>query len=199
MRSQKLRLFLRFVCCRRVNNQGRLLRQKGCWHQFQLDLATRCGQYLPSVGVVRRLLRMKLNYSFSFIEPHWFSDDLTVSERLMGRVKVRLLGKSPLYFPAFFEIADLLTNHSASLKRSAVTLLLTYHHSTVPSRTSPMAEGVWHPIPGSPVYGQIRVALPPEAVKLIRPVSAEDHDYELVLDNVELTDVTGKVGDRMHQ
>ena len=47
-------------------------------------------------------------------------------------------------------------------------------------------------MPGSPVYGQIRIALPPDAVKLIRSVSADDHDYEITLEHVQLTDVTRK-------
>jgi len=71
-----------------------------------------------------------------------------------------------------------------------VTLLLTYHHSTVPLRTSPPPVGEWYPVPGSPVYGQIRVALPPDAVKQVRCVSANDHNYELTLEDVELTEVT---------
>jgi len=133
---------------------------------------------------------MNIKYSFNGIEPHWFDGDLPFPEMRTERVKVRLAGQSSSHFPPFLDVGDLLTYRRPSPKQSAVTLLLTYRHSTVPPRTAPQREGVWYPVPGSPVFGQIRLALPPEAVRLIRSVSADGHDYELTLEHVELADVT---------
>ncbi len=137
---------------------------------------------------------MKLNYSFNRIEPHWFTGELPFPEMHTERVKVRLSGLSSSEFPLFLEIGDLLTYSRPSPPESAVTLLLTYHHRTVPLRTSPPPEDDWYPVHGSPVYGQIRIALPTEAVRQVRGVSSNDHDYELTLEDVELTDVTRRTG-----
>jgi hypothetical protein len=133
---------------------------------------------------------MKLDYSFKDIKPCWFSGDLPFPDMRTERVKVRLSGRSSSDFPPCFEIGDLLGYTRHSRQESAVTLLLTYHHSNVPLRTSPPPVGEWYPCPGAPIYGQIRVALSPEAVRQIRAASANDYRYELTLENVELNDVT---------
>ena len=59
--------------------------------------------------------------------------------------------------------------------------------------------GVWCPVPGSPIYGQIRVALPPEAVEKIHRVSGNDNTYELTLEDVELIDVPPRRGPGISQ
>jgi hypothetical protein len=131
---------------------------------------------------------MKLNYSYNTIEPHWFPGDLPFSDVGSKRVIVNLKGRSSSEFPPFAETGELLTYRPTG--RSAVTLLLTYKCGNVPPSNAPPPVGVWHPVPGSPVLGQIRIALPPEAVNQIRHVTDADHDYTLTLENVELIDVT---------
>ena len=136
---------------------------------------------------------MNLNYSFNGIEQHWFDGDLPFPDMRTEHVKVHLSGQSSSHFPPFFPIGDLLASSRSSPKQqAAVTLVLTYHHKNVPLSTSPPREGEWEDVPGSPVYGLIGIPLPPDAVRLIRRVSANDHGYELALENVQLTNVTKK-------
>lgn len=133
---------------------------------------------------------MKLKYSFNGIEPHWFAGELPFREMRTERVKVRLTGRSSSDIPLFLEIGDLLTYSRELPRESAVTLLLTYYHSTVPPSDSPPPMGVWHPVPGSLIYGQIRIALTPEAVGRIHSDSGDGYNYQLTLEDVELIDVT---------
>ena len=138
-------------------------------------LAPHC-EGLPSgllrcqVWLTHLKIRMKLYYSFNTNEPLWFPGDLPFPARPLERVKVRLQGSVSSHFPPFLETGDLLTRHRPSPSESAVTLLLTYQYGTVPPRTSPEPEKDWHPVPGSPIFGQIRIALSPEAVGHIRKV-----------------------------
>jgi hypothetical protein len=67
-----------------------------------------------------------------------------------------------------------------------ITLLLTYRHSTVPFNLSPPKKGEWSEIPGSTIYGQIRIPLPSEAIAGVTESEDIDYDYEVVLDDVEL-------------
>lgn len=134
---------------------------------------------------------MKLNYSFKDdIEPYWFAGGLPFQKMPHNRITVHLAGRSSSCLPAFLKIGHLLIHLRDSPQQSAVTLLLTYQHGTVSPSDSPLPVGEWSPVPGSPIRKKIRVALSPEAVSQIRSVSADDHDYELTLEDVELIDVT---------
>lgn len=135
---------------------------------------------------------MKLNYSFRDIQPLWFDGDLPFPEMRTERVKVRLSGHSSSDFPAFFEMGDLLTYSRPTPKQSAITLLLQYQAGTVPLTNEPPELNVWYDEPGSPIFGQIRVALPPEAVRQIRKVPGKGYNYEIHIENAELFDVTPK-------
>ena len=110
------------------------------------------------------------------------------------RVKVQLTGQASTNFPPYFEIADLLCYRRPTPPESAITLMLTYHHCNVPLSTTPEPWGEWHPIPGSPIYGQIRVALPPEAVAKICKVSNENYSYELTLNDLKTGTASPKSG-----
>ena len=115
--------------------------------------------------------------------------NLPFPEMSTDRVKVRLPGVSTSDFPAFLDIGDLLTYRRPSPPEFAVTLLLTYRHGTEPPRTATQRDGVWYPVPGEPIWGQIRIALPPEAVKEIR-VSGDQNGYELHLQDIQLVNVS---------
>src|SRR5947208_1201605 len=134
---------------------------------------------------------MQLGYSFNTIEPCWFPGDLPFPEMRTERVNVQLTGRAATNFPPYFEIGDLLCYRRPTPPESAITLMLTYHHSNVPLSTTPEPWGEWHPVPGSPIYGLIRVALPPEAVAKICKVLNENYSYELTLNDLEMIDVTG--------
>ncbi len=133
---------------------------------------------------------MQLKYSFNGIEPCWFSGSLPFPEMQTERVKVRLSGRSSSHLPQFFEVGDLLCYLRP--QECAVTLLLTYQHGTVPSSNSPPPMGVWYPEPGSPIYGQIRIALTPEAARQIRKAAGGAYAYELTLEDVDLVNTTKK-------
>jgi len=134
---------------------------------------------------------MQLGYGFNTIEPCWFPGDLPFPEMRTERVKVQLTGRAWTNFSPYFEIADLLCYRRPTPPESAITLMLTYHHSNVPLSATPEPWSEWHPIPGSPIHGLIRVALPPEAVAKICKVSNENYGYELTVNDLELIDVTG--------
>ena len=133
---------------------------------------------------------MTLDYSFNGIDQKWIDGDLPFPNSV-ERVKVNLPGgRSASQFPPFHPIGELLIYQRPSPKQFAVTLLLTYHHGTQPLTNTPQPMGVWVPVPGSPIFGQIRIALTHEAVNQIRQVNAADAVYELTLENVELVNMT---------
>ena len=48
----------------------------------------------------------------------------------------------------------------------------------------------WWSVPGSQIIGQVRIALPAEAIAEIRGADSDDHGYELTLECVELVSKT---------
>jgi hypothetical protein len=126
------------------------------------------------------------------IRPAWIDGPLPNGLRLKRtpRVKVDLSGKSDSHFPrSMMPIGDLLCSERPKPKlQHGAMLLLSYPHSIT---TSPAVQGEdgWWTVPGSTEWGQIRIALSPEAIALIRQVEADDHDFELKLKDVELVGV----------
>ena len=135
---------------------------------------------------------MTLHYSLNDIEPIWITGELPLGKTQTRKVKVKLSGTTNSYFPpAMFEIGDLLCGARPHRPDYFITLLLTYPYGTVPLNIPPPKEGFWSDIPGSTIYGQIRIALPKEAVVLLRPVDGgSDYSYELTLDNVTMENKT---------
>ena len=128
---------------------------------------------------------MKLNYSLGNIEPHWFVGDLPFPGVGTKPVRAKL---SPWHLPPIAE-AKLLIFFRDSPKEVAVTLMMTYHYE--PSRaSSPQVKA--EATPSSPISGEIRIALPPEAVSQIRRVNGDE--YELILEDIELINVTSAAG-----
>jgi hypothetical protein len=75
-------------------------------------------------------------------------------------VSVTLSGTTSLYFPpAIFEIGDLLCGARPSRPDYFITLLLTCPYGMVPFNIAPPKEDFWSEIPGSTIYGQIRISL----------------------------------------
>lgn len=133
---------------------------------------------------------MQLNYSFNGIEPLLYPGNLPFSDMHTERVKVAFSGVADSSFPPLFMIGDLLCHHRPSTNESGITLLLTYQAGVTPPSNEPVPTDKWVPVPNSPIYGQIRIALTCEAIKQIRKVTAEGHDYELTLSNVQFNNVT---------
>ena len=105
------------------------------------------------------------------------------------KVKVSISGGSDGRFPPCFSIGVLLC-HWRPTNETGITLLLTYQAGITPPSNKPPSLGEWAPIPYSPIYGQIRVALTPEAIKQIRKTPSDGCDYELTLHDVQFTDKT---------
>lgn len=131
---------------------------------------------------------MILHYSFKDIEPVWYSGALPFPEMRSPKAKIYLEGNSAGSFPAVFEIADLLTKHRISTNESAITVLFTYVAGIVPQNPHPPKPGVWSSVPGTKIFGQIRMPLPEEAVHLIKKVDGESYEFELRLLNIDLNE-----------
>jgi hypothetical protein len=135
---------------------------------------------------------VKLEFSLDDIGQLWIDGKLPSTLRRTKRrdVKAQLAGKSDSPFPpALVPVGDLLCSERPSPLQHAVTLLLTYPHSIT---TAPAVEdgNGWWSIPGSTVYGQIRIPLSPEAISQIRQIDGDGYQYELDLKDVELVNKT---------
>jgi hypothetical protein len=135
---------------------------------------------------------MKLEFSLGDIGQLWIDGALppTLREKKDNNVKAQLAGRSDSPFPpTMVPVGDLLLSERPSPLQHAVTLLLSYPHSITPSPAVKDENG-WWTIPGSTVYGQIRIPLSSEAIAQIREVKADGYSYELTLDGIELTNKT---------
>jgi hypothetical protein len=132
---------------------------------------------------------MRLSFSFNEIEPIWIPGELPL-KRKSRRAKVRLGGKSDSHFPPILEVGDLLSGARPSPPEYFVTLLLTYPHGTVPFNLPAPKEGEWSDVPGSTIYGQVRIPLPAEAIAAVTESNGSSYDYEVTLENVELENKT---------
>jgi hypothetical protein len=125
-------------------------------------------------------------FSRSDIAPNWIDGSLPLDRKAGRRVKVSLAGKSDSPFPpALFPYGDLLCGERPSPLQHFIMLLLEYPHSITPAPTV-QDEGGWWSVPGSTVVGQIRIPLPAETIAMLRAVDADNHNYELTLEGVEL-------------
>src|SRR5438046_6639561 len=109
---------------------------------------------------------MKLDFSFDTHKQLWIDGALppAIKQGKDRKVKVQLVdAKSVSPFPHVFSIGDLLPGERPSPLQHEVTLLLTYPHSITPSPAVQDEDG-WWTVPGSQVYGQIRVPLSAEAI-----------------------------------
>lgn len=132
---------------------------------------------------------MKLDYSFNDISTLFQPGDLPFPDMRTEKVKVSISGSSDSRFPPIFSIGDLLC-HWRPTNETGITLLLRYQAGITPPSNKPPSCDEWTPVPNSPIYGQIRVALTPEAVKQIRKAPGDGYDYELTLQDVQFTDKT---------
>jgi len=116
---------------------------------------------------------MNLNYSFSSIDTLIFSSPSPIRTEANEKILVDIEGTSDGPFPACLKEADLLSYGDFDGSSHGYTLLLTYVAGRTPPSTSPCKIGDWEPVPDSLIFGQIRVALPAEAIRLIQrdPVS----------------------------
>jgi hypothetical protein len=135
---------------------------------------------------------MTLDYSFNDIEPIWISGEFPLGKTQTRKVKVRLSGTTNSYFPpAMLEIGDLLCGARPTRPDYFITLLLTYPYGTVPLNVVPAREDFWSEIPGSTIYGQIRIPLSKEAVTLLQTAdSGSDYAYELAFVDVTMQNKT---------
>jgi hypothetical protein len=134
---------------------------------------------------------MKLDFSFDDIDPAWIDGALPSTLRLRkgNHVKAQLAGKSDSPFPRPFPVGDLLFSERPSPLQHAVTLMLTYLHSTTPSPAVKDDLG-WWTMPGSEIHAQIRIPLTAEAIAQIRKVDGDGYSYELMLEGVEASNKT---------
>jgi hypothetical protein len=135
---------------------------------------------------------MKLNFSLGDIDQLWIDGALpsTLREKKGRDVKAQLAGKSDSPFPhALVPIGDLLCSERPSPLQHAVTLLLADPRSITPAPAVKDNNG-WWTMPGSTIYGQIRIPLTAEAIAQIREVDGDGYGYELMLKGVELTNKT---------
>jgi len=135
---------------------------------------------------------VKLDFSLGSIQPAWIDGRLPdmLRQAQTPRVKVQLSGKSDSVFPrSMMPVDDLLCSERPKPLQHAVTLLLSYPHSITAS-PAVQDESGWWTMPGSTVWGQIRIPLSSEAIAQVRQVEADDHQYDLDLKDVELTNKT---------
>jgi hypothetical protein len=116
---------------------------------------------------------MNLNYSFNSINTLIFSSPSPIRTEANEKILVDIEGTSDGPFPACLKEADLLSYGDFDGSSHGYTLLLTYVAGRTPPSTSDCKIGDWEPVPDSLIFGQIRVALPAETIRLIQrdPVS----------------------------
>lgn len=134
---------------------------------------------------------MRLDYSFNDIATLFQPGDFPFPDMRTEKVKVSISGSSDSRFPPIFAIGDLLC-HWRPTNEIGITLLLRYQAGITPPSNEPPSCDEWTPVSNSPIYGQIRVSLTPEAIKQIRkpPGDGDGYDYELTLQDVQFTDKT---------
>lgn len=110
---------------------------------------------------------MNLNYSFSSIDPLIISSPSPIRTEANEKILVDIDGTSDGPFPACLREADLLSYGDSDGTSHGYTLLLTYVSGRTPPSASPCKIGEWKPMPDSLIFGQIRVPLPAEAIRLI--------------------------------
>jgi hypothetical protein len=113
-------------------------------------------------------MTLKLNYSFSSIDTLLYPGQSPVSTEANEKILVDIEGISDAPFPACLKEADLLSYGDFDGSSHGYTLLLTYVAGRTPPSSSPCKIGEWEPVPDSLIFGQIRVALPAEAIRLIQ-------------------------------
>lgn len=123
---------------------------------------------------------MKLTFVIGdTVPPLWIDGPSPLQKKWDWKVKVRLNNaKSAMQIPRFREIGELLVQDPPSPPRHAVTLMLTYLKGTTPPSTSPPRKGGWTDQPNSPIYDQILIALPAEAIAEIQETEAEEYSFE---------------------
>lgn len=134
---------------------------------------------------------MQLDYSFNDIAPLLYPGELPFPDMHTEKVKVSIAGSADASFPPVFALGDLLCHRRSSTNESGITLLLSYQAGITPPSHESQPLNKWVEVPNSPIYGQVRVALTPEATKLIRKVSGDGYGYELTLADVQFTNKTG--------
>ncbi len=135
---------------------------------------------------------MKLDFSRGGIGQLWITGALPpMLKQAKGRdVKAQLSGKSDSPFPpALMPIGDLLCSERPKPLQHAVTLLLSFPHSVTVSPAVQDDNG-WWTMPGSTIYGQLRIPLPAGAIAQIHQVEGDGYQFELDLKDVELTNKT---------
>jgi hypothetical protein len=134
---------------------------------------------------------MQLDYSFNGIAPLFCPGELPFPEMRSETIKVSISGSADGSFPPVFPMGDLLCYCRSSTNEFGITLLLTYLAGITPPSNEPQPPNEWGNVPNSPIYGQIRIRLTPEAIKQIRKVSGDGYDYELSISDAQFTNVTG--------
>ena len=137
---------------------------------------------------------MKLDFSRGSIGHLWVDGALPemLKQRKSRDVKAQLAGRSDSPFPpALMPVGDLLCSERPKPLQHAVTLLLPYPHSITPG-PAVKDDGGWWTVPGSTIYGQIRIPLTAEAIAKIRQVDDDGYSYELMFEGIELVDRTPK-------
>lgn len=133
--------------------------------------------------------RMRLDYSYTNIDPVYFPGHLPFADMYDKRVKVTIRGSQVGGGPSFNPIGTLLCHHRADTNESGITLLLDYQMGTTPpSNQAPrvrVRDEPWERKPSSAIRGQILVPLTREAIDQIRKVSDSDYQYELTLADVQ--------------
>ena len=146
---------------------------------------------LSEVGALN-VSSMKLDFSRSGIAQLWIDGALpAMLKQTKGRdVRTELAGKSDSPFPpALMPVGDLLCSERPKPLQHAVTLLLSYPHSVTLAPAMQDDNG-WWTMPGSTIYGQIRIPLPSQAIAQIRQMEGDGYQYELNLKDVELVNKT---------
>jgi hypothetical protein len=148
----------------------------------------------PRSGTLEtRPSQMNLDYSFHLIPSLWHDGALPHPGMNIEKVKVDLQGTTNGPFPPIFSLGDLLCQQRSKPKQQhAITLLLTFIAGQNPPSTQPPAHGVWTPVPGESIYGQIRVALPEQAILAIQKADHPESPFKLILSNVSFNNVTPK-------
>lgn len=133
---------------------------------------------------------MKLNYSFNDVTPILLPGTPPLQTNSVHKIRVHIKRESDGQFPAFFEEADLLPYGRNDGSLYGYTLLLTYIAGRTPPSNQPPRIGGWTPVPNSPIYGQIRIPLPGDTVKLIKHEKGHKIPLCIHIPEAELYDVT---------
>ncbi len=131
---------------------------------------------------------MKLNYSFNQVTPILVPGDAPLKIRSGEKIQVCIDELTGNWLSPSFN-AELLTEGEPG-KTHGYTLLVNIQIGITPPSNMTAKPGEWTEVPNSPIFGQMRIPLPEDAIKLLHRDPENVPSLSLHITKAEFHDVT---------